>query len=90
MFAGFLTSVALNTLILITTRFSSLFFEQGSFADNLSLLPWITNGLFLLVFLLILPQFALAYLIALAIFFALPPVVRRLFAVMSLTHDFVT
>jgi len=37
------------------------------------------NGLFLLVFLLILPQFDIGYLIALAIFFAIPLFVMRLF-----------
>lgn len=79
--AGFLTAIAINSLLLISNQKSPFYFENSSSAVDIDLLPWIINGLFLLVFLLILPQFFLGYLTALAIFIAAPLFVMYLAAV---------
>lgn len=57
MVAGFITAILINTFILILS-------ERGFSGYLFSILPWAINGLFLLVFILILPWFDVGYLLA--------------------------
>lgn len=68
--AGFFTALLVNTFlfILIDSNFDSMYDLKN--LDKF--LPWVINGLFLLVFLVILPRFALGYLLATALMLAFP------------------
>ena len=71
LFAGFLMAVVLN-IILILLWVYNLESLNNSLESYLKLLPWLINGLFLFLGLLILPQFALGYLIAIGAMAATP------------------
>ncbi len=57
-------------LFLLNTNSVDLFSEDHHLIGFVELLPWLVNGLFIILGFMILPQFALGYLIAIAISFA--------------------
>lgn len=70
--SGILTALLLNSLLILLTMGSSILNLNPSPKSYIDILPWVLNGLFLLVFLLIMPRFALGYLLGIAVLFLIP------------------
>jgi hypothetical protein len=70
--AGFCAAFLVNGLILLLTAQDSALNIKGIFGSFVDVLPWVVNSLFLLVFMLILPRFALGYLLGIAVMLAIP------------------
>lgn len=76
--AGAAMAVLVNVAMLWLIDQSPTMHHNSDLENFTTILPWVINGLFLLVFLLILPQFALGYLIGIAICIAVPVLLTAL------------
>lgn len=72
LFAGFFTALMVNGLLFWLSQETPNWNLTSSLREYINVLPWVVNGLFLLVFLLILPRFALGYLIGIASLLGVP------------------